>query len=309
MIFNIQKCSIHDGDGLRTLVFFKGCPLQCLWCSNPESQSYEKEIFEIPRKCIKCSACQRICPESAISSAEDDFRIIRESCKKCFKCVDVCYSESKKQVGDEVDIKSLFKEINKDRLFYQMYGGGVTFSGGEPLTFPEHLTEIAEVCKKNGINTSVETCGYGNYEKFKKALPYIDSMFIDIKHMDTNVHKELTGIGNEMILSNIKAISAHGIPITIRTPIVPGYTDSEDNIMAVASFIKDIPNVREYELLAYHNFGNSKYTSLGMRCALEDVIPPSDEKMIALVKLTNQILQPFSKQSFYTKNNKREIIV
>lgn len=307
MIFNIQKCSIHDGDGLRTLVFFKGCPLQCLWCSNPESQSYEKEIVEIPRKCIKCGACHRVCPESAISLENGEFKIGRSFCKKCFKCVDVCYSESKKHVGDEVDIKALFKEINKDRLFYQMYGGGVTFSGGEPLTHPEILTAIAEMCKKNGINTSLETCGYGNYEKFKRALQFIDSMFIDVKHMDTRVHKKLTGVGNEMILSNIKAISGHDIPITIRTPIVPGYNDSTENIMAIASFIKNLPNIREYELLAYHNFGNSKYASLGIRYPLEGVIPPSDEQMMALVRVSNQVLKPFGKQSFYTKDNKREM--
>lgn len=307
MIFNIQKCSIHDGVGLRTLVFFKGCPLHCYWCANPESQSYEKEIMEIPRKCINCGACQNVCPESAISLINGEFKIDRSSCKKCFKCIDICYAESKKLVGYELDVKSLFKEINKDLLFYQIHGGGVTFSGGEPLTQPEFLAEIAEMCKKNGINTSIETCGYGNYEKFKKALPFIDSMFIDIKHMDSSVHKELTGMGNEVILSNIKAISTHDIPITIRTPVVPGYNDSAENIKAIASFIKEIPNIKEYELLAYHGLGTSKYVSLGRTYALKDVMPPSDEQMMELVKLSNQTLRPYDKQAFYTKNNKKEI--
>lgn len=309
MIFNIQKCSIHDGVGLRTLVFFKGCPLNCLWCANPESQSYEKEVMEIPRKCIHCGACQKVCSESAISLTDERFEINRSSCKKCFKCIDVCYAESKKLVGDEKDVQSLFKEINKDRLFYQMNGGGVTFSGGEPLMQPEFLTEIAEMCKKNGISTSIETCGYGNYEKFKEALQFIDSIFIDLKHMDSDIHKKLTGKGNELILRNIKAISTHGIPITIRTPVVPGCNDSVENIKAIASFIKGIPNVIEYELLPYHSLGNSKYASLGIPYALEDVMPPSDNQMIELVKLANQILQPFGRQAFYTKNNKKEIII
>lgn len=308
MIFNIQKCSIHDGEGLRTTVFFKGCPLRCLWCSNPESQSYKKEIMEFPNKCIGCGACEKVCPESAISVIDGEYRIDRNLCTKCFKCTDVCYAEAKEVVGEDMDVETLFKEINKDRLFYQRSGGGVTFSGGEPLTHPDFLAEIAKKCKINGINTSMETCGFGNYEKFKKALPYIDSMFIDVKHMDSDVHKKITGVGNEVILDNIRAISTHGIPIIIRTPVIPGYNDSIDNIEAIALFIKDLQNVQGYELLPYHELGSSKYTSLGVPYELGDVASPAEEKIIELVKQLNCILQPYGKQCYYTKNNKKEII-
>ena len=309
MIFNIQKCSIHDGNGLRTLVFLKGCPLHCLWCANPESQSYEKEIMEIPRKCIHCGACQKVCRQSAISLIDNEFIIDRNLCKKCLKCVDVCYAQSKELAGREMDVDEVFKEIYKDHLYYELYGGGVTFSGGEPLTHPQFLTEIAKKCKRYKINTAIETCGYGEYEKFKEALPYIDSIFFDLKHADSDIHHQLTGAGNETILYNLEAISKHQIPITVRTPIVPRFNDSVANITAIASLIRDIPNVREYELLPYHNLGSGKYVSLGRPYALSDVTPPEDEKIMQLVKLSNQILQPFGKQCFYTKKNKKEIMI
>ena len=203
MIFNIQKCSIHDGNGLRTLVFLKGCPLHCLWCANPESQSYQEEIMEIPRKCIHCGTCQRVCPEAAISLVDGDFVIDRSQCRNCLRCVDVCYAESKELVGREMDADAVFKEIYKDRLYYELYGGGVTFSGGEPLTHPEFLTAITEKCKRFRINTAIETCGFGDYEAFKTALPYIDHIFFDLKHIDSAAHQQLTGAGNEEIIKNL----------------------------------------------------------------------------------------------------------
>lgn len=309
MIFNIQKCSIHDGNGLRTLVFLKGCPLHCLWCANPESQSYQEEIMEVPRKCIHCGACQQVCPESAISLIDNEFIIDRNLCKKCLQCVDVCYAQSKEPAGREMDADAVFKEIYKDHLYYELYGGGVTFSGGEPLTQPELLTEIAKKCRCFKINTAIETCGYGDYEKFKKALPYIDNIFFDLKHIDSDVHRQLTGEGNEVIRYNLESISRHNIPITVRTPVVPGYNDDPANITGIASWIKDIPNVQEYELLPYHNLGSGKYASLGRPYALSDVMPPEDAQIIQLVKLSNQILQPFGKQCFYTKKNKKEITI
>jgi len=309
LIFNIQKCSVHDGSGLRTLVFFKGCPLKCPWCANPESQSYSKEIMEIPRSCIGCGACAQVCPQGAISPVDGEMLINRELCRKCFKCVDVCYAESKKIAGEEMDVDTVFKEVNKDRYFYQQCGGGVTFSGGEPLTQPDFLKELACKCKRNRLNTAIETCGFGSFDSFKEALSYIDSMFIDIKHMDSAVHKRLTGVGNEIILDNIRKISTLGIPITIRTPVIPGCNDSEENIASIADFIKELPNIQEYELLPYHNLGASKYKSLGIPYTLEDVVPPTDDDIIRLVKLANRILQPYGKQCFYTKKNKKEIMI
>lgn len=305
MIFNIQKCSIHDGEGLRTLVFFKGCPLRCKWCSNPESQSYEREIMESPARCIGCGACRAACPQGAISA---DGIIDRSLCDNCMKCTDVCYAESKKIAGKAYTIDELYREIEKDKLFYAMFGGGVTFSGGEPLTHSEYLKDIAEKCHKKGIDVVVESCGCGDFEEFKNTLPYIDSMFMDVKHIDSDVHRELTGAGNELILENIRKISEFGVPITIRTPIIPGYTDSEENIKGIVEFVSSLPSVKEYELLAYHSFGESKYGALGKTYALHDTKTPEDEAMRRLVKIAGSILSKYGKQCCWTKNNNKEVV-
>lgn len=305
MIYNIQKCSIHDGNGLRTLVFLKGCPLRCPWCSNPESQSYQQEIMESPIRCISCGDCKSVCKESAIS---DDYRIDRNLCTNCFKCTDRCYAESKRIVGKNYSIEELYNEIKKDSPFYSIHGGGVTFSGGEPLTQVVYLKEIAKKCHDNGINVVIETCGYGEYDEFKEVLPYVDAMFIDIKHIDSEIHKDLTGMNNELILNNIKLISEFGVPITIRTPIIPGYTDSEDNIKGIAEFISTVPTVKEYELLQYHNFGEPKYSSLGRQYPLKDVVTPTNQNMNDFVRCANQILQKYKKECYWIKNNNKEVI-
>lgn len=303
MIFNVQKCSIHDGEGLRTLVFFKGCPLRCPWCANPESQSFSAEIMEAPAKCIGCKMCYEKCYQNAIDASG---HINRSLCaENCTNCADICYAESKKIIGEEYEVEKLLKEIKKDVPFYNIYGGGVTFSGGEPLMQPEYLTEIARACRKNKINVAVESCGYGRYEAFKYALPYIDSMFMDMKIFNSERHKMVTGIENEEILFNIKKISEQGIPITIRTPIVPGYTDSKDNIIEIAEFIKKLPSVKEYELLFYHNLGSPKYAGLGRKYELEDIVPPSDEDMRKLTISANDVLEASGKECYYMKDNVR----
>lgn len=304
MIFNIQKCSIHDGEGLRTLVFFKGCPLRCPWCANPESQAYHGEISEYPTKCVGCGLCIEKCPQHAIGT---DGKIDRRLCPAdCTVCTGICYAEAKRQIGKTYTIEELFAEIKKDKIFYEMKGGGVTFSGGEPLTHGKYLTQIAQMCKKNGISVCVESCGYSQFETFAEALPYIDAMFLDIKIMDSQRHKAVTGFDNALILENIKRISDFGIPITIRTPVVPGYTNQPENIAGIAEFVKTLPTAKEYELLLYHNLGESKYTALGRTYPLKGVQPPTDEEMLALTKLANSILMPYGKQCFYMKDNKKE---
>ncbi len=301
MIFNIQKCSVHDGDGLRTLVFFKGCPLGCKWCANPESQSFQQEIMESSAKCIGCMRCVKECPEKAVVLTEAGPTIDRKSCVKCFHCTEICYAGAKYVTGKAYTVEELFKEIEKDRMFYSMSSGGVTFSGGEPLVQAEFLTQIAKKCHEEGIHVMLESCGYAEYEKFKTVLPFIDAMFMDLKHIDTEIHRRLTGRGNQLILDNIRKISEFGVPITIRTPIIPGYNDEKLNITGIAEFIKAIPNVREYELLAYHNLGESKYKALGRGYALHDVRPPSEEEMDSLVATAEEVLKGSGKHCFYIK--------
>ncbi len=305
MIFNIQRCSIHDGTGLRTLVFFKGCPLRCKWCANPESQSYETEIMESRIKCVGCGLCRKVCPENAI---RDDGTIDRDLCSGCMKCVDVCYAESKKLTGREYTVETLYQEIQKDKPFYSRFGGGVTFSGGEPLTHGAYLRDIAKLCNEKGIHVMVESCGFGVFEEFKGALPYINAMFMDIKHMNPAVHKELTGVSNERILENIRKISEFGIPLTIRTPIVPNLTGGEENIKAIADFVGKLPTAKEYELLAYHDFGTPKYKSLGRKYELAEVKAPSDETMRELVRSANEVLSKYGKECFWMKNNNKEVV-
>ena len=309
MIFNIQKCSIHDGSGLRTLVFFKGCPLRCKWCANPESQSYEKEIMESPSKCIGCGACMEVCPVSAIKMTEEEGpKIDRTMCRKCFKCTDRCYAGAKYPVGEEYEINEIYRHIDRDRIFYSIKGGGVTFSGGEPLTQPDYLTKIAKKCVESGIDTAIESCGMGTYNKFKTALPYITHVFFDIKHIDSAVHEELTGSGNELILKNLKLIAQHVDYITVRTPVIPGLNDSVENIRGIAEFIKDIPSIKEYELLPYHQFGVNKYKALGKPYELEDVEPPSDDEIRNLTGNANDVLEGSGKECFYTKDNARIVV-
>ena len=301
MIFNIQKCSIHDGSGLRTLVFFKGCPLSCTWCANPESQSFQPEIMESVNKCIGCLRCQKECPAGAIHLNEAGPRIDRSNCQSCFHCTDICYAGAKYVAGKDYTPEELFQQIQKDRIFYSMSGGGVTFSGGEPLCHPVFLLEIAKLCRENGIHVMLESCGHADYGSFAPVLPYVNAMFMDIKHINPEIHRQLTGQDNRRILENVRRIAEFGIPLTIRTPVVPGYTDDPANIRGIAAFIRDIPNVREYELLAYHSLGESKYRALGRDYPLHSLTPPTKEAMYALVDAANQVLTSSGKRCFYTE--------
>lgn len=298
-IFNIQKCSIHDGPGIRTLVFFKGCPLRCKWCANPESQSFGPQIMNMYSRCVSCMMCIDVCEKKCIYKSDSGrYEINYSLCDGCGKCADVCFAEARTLMGRKVTAQELFEEIKKDYGFFNRSGGGVTFSGGEPLMQPEFLEEIAKLCKENGIKTAMESCGCGDIEKFRYAMKYIDFMYFDIKHMDPDVHKKLTGMSNEMILKNLKGINDMGTTeIVIRTPVIPGYNDSDDNIIATAEKLNDLNMVKGYELLAYHNLGENKYDALGRRYELHNVEKPPVEFMNRLVEKANSVLR--NKKCFY----------
>lgn len=296
IVFNVQKCSIHDGSGIRTLVFLKGCPLRCLWCANPESQNPYSELTCNEKKCIACKACIVACPKKCIV---DTSYFDRDVCDNCGDCVDVCYAEAKKITGKEMLSDELIDIIAKDHTYYEHSGGGVTFSGGEPLQSPQFLYECVSKCKELGISAIVETCGYADYAQFSPIIDKLDMIFFDIKHADPKVHKVLTGVSNEKILENLKKINTHKIDIHVRIPIIPGYNDSMDNLKAIANLVAPLQNVKVVELIAYHKLGAYKYQAVGRKYTLEDVIPPSSETMLNYVNELNQILVKVGKKCHF----------
>ncbi len=271
LIFNIQRYSIQDGPGIRTTVFMKGCPLKCIWCANPEGQKPVPEILYDKNKCNKCYQCVNACLHGAISIFQDGFiDINRRICKRCKKypCIDACEEEALKLVGKFVTIEELMQEVEKDSLFYRNSNGGVTLSGGEPTKQFEFILEFFKRCKEKGIHTILDTCGYTSWGSLKKILEYIDLVLYDIKHIDSEKHKKFTGVSNEIILSNAKALLDNNIKTIFRIPIIPGYNDEKENIETIARFLKEIGG-KEVNLLPYHRLGIKKYEKLGINYSLK----------------------------------------
>ena len=303
-IFNIQKCSVRDGRGMRTTVFFKGCGLRCKWCANPEGISFLPEITLNPKNCMGCGGCVKHCPNGATFLDENGMmQFNREKCKACGNCSDWCPTEARKLNGKEYTIEEAFKPIWQDHYYYEMSGGGVTFSGGEAFMQPDFLLALCKKCKTYGINVAIETCGCGDFNKFSPCLDYIDFLYFDVKLMDSDEHYKWTGQHNETILENLKKISNHGNEIIVRTPVIPGINDSEDNIRKTAEFLVTVPTVQKYELLAYHKLGINKYKLLGKQYELDDVTEPTAGELFRLVDVANEVLIPHGKKCFYNKDN------
>lgn len=280
-IFNIQKMSIHDGPGIRTTVFFKGCPLNCLWCSNPESQKLEKEVACFQSRCVNCGYCAKGCPKGLIE-AQPPFEITnREECDLCGICVKECCTNAKKVVGEDYTVEELLKEILKDKSFYDSSGGGVTFSGGEPLMQSAFLIEMLMACKENGLHTAIETTGLTDTDRLLDAAALLDLIFYDVKHMDDKTHRDITGVSNEKILANLAALAKIHANIVVRIPVIPGINDSTENLRKTADYAASL-NIPTIELLPYHNLGEVKYGQLGREYALADTQKPSEEQMNAL---------------------------
>lgn len=296
LIFNIQKCSIHDGPGIRTLVFLKGCPLRCLWCANPESQNPYPELVSNEKKCIGCKACIHICPKKCIVDASYFDRTV---CDSCGVCLEVCHAEAKKIYGKNMSVDELVNIIRKDRVYYINSGGGVTFSGGEPLQSPKFLLECVKKCKDFGILSVVETCGYANYDAFAPVLEHLQLVYFDLKHADPHIHKKLTGVSNEKILKNLIKINEHSVDMQIKIPIIPGHNDDLNNLRALANIVADLSNVKRVELVAYHKLGIYKYKTLGMKYMLNDVESPSAEVMLTHVDELNKILTKAGKKCHF----------
>ena len=275
-VFNIQHYSVHDGPGIRTIVFLKGCPLRCRWCSNPESQNTERELAYNPNKCIgaaECFGCGTVCPSGAIHQAESGkIAIDREKCTACFSCVDKCPSKAMHVFGSMMGIDEILDIVERDSAFYSRSGGGITLSGGEPLRQAEFAAALLKEAKYRRINTAMETCGCADWSKLEEVCRYLDTILFDIKSMDPVKHKLFTGADNDAILDHLPNIrrTFPKLEILVRTPLIPGFNDTPEDIAAIVDFIKDIPGVK-YEPLPYHRMGKSKYEFLGREYPMGDV--------------------------------------
>jgi pyruvate formate lyase activating enzyme len=266
IIVNIQRFSLHDGPGIRTLVFFKGCPLNCRWCANPECISPAPQLGFSKLLCNRCGNCFSACPPGAILAGREGLpEIDRERCTVCGRCVEVCPEKALTIYGREVALEELFEEVCRDRSFYRHSGGGVTVSGGEATLQADYVTALFKLCREAGIETAVETCGCVNPVKFRKVLELTDFVLYDLKLLDDRRHRELTGRSNAPILRNARLVVDRGVPVQFRMPLVPGLNDDPENIKATAGFLQRLnaDACRSIELIPYHRLGVGKYEAIG----------------------------------------------
>jgi pyruvate formate lyase activating enzyme len=278
-LFDVKKFSIHDGPGIRTTVFFKGCTLKCWWCHNPEGQVSEPELTFRPNRCIQCEACVSVCKRGAISMDGDLVSTDREKCALCGACVEVCYAEAREIAGREVTAAQAMAEIERDIAFYEESGGGVTFSGGEPLLQRDFLLALLQACKEKDIHTAVDTCGSSTWETLDSIREHVDLFLYDLKLMDDARHRKFTGVSNEVILRNLQALSQEEHNIILRVPIIPGINDDAENIHQTGAFAAALPHLNRVDLLPYHHIGVEKYNRFDKVYGLPQTGPPSDERM------------------------------
>jgi len=278
IIFNIQRYSIHDGPGIRTTVFLKGCPLNCWWCQNPESQLSGQEMLFWGVRCIGCGACSTICPSNAIQIKNGIPVTEKEKCILCGKCTEKCPALAREMIGKKLTTEEVTKEIEKDLVFYEESGGGVTFSGGEPLGQSEFLEGLLNGCREKKIHTAVDISGYISWRILKKIIPKVDLFLYDLKIMDSERHKKYTGVFNEIILENLKKLSSVHNNIFIRFPVIPGINDDYQNIKETGEFLSSL-KIAQVNILPYHYIGIDKYRRLGRNYKLVTTQPPSEEKL------------------------------
>lgn len=289
IVFNIQKMSIHDGPGIRTTVFLKGCPLKCLWCSNPESQRKELEIACLKKRCIKCGYCAEVCPENIIENGNGYSILDQSKCTLCLKCVDECCTNSKNLIGKSYSGEELLEEILKDKSFYDSSGGGVTFSGGEPFMQADFLIEMLKLCKNSGIHTAIETSGMANKQDVLDASEYLDLIYFDLKHMNDDMHIKLMGVNNKIIHDNLAALALKHHNIIVRIAVIPGLNDSVENIRETAEYAAAL-GIGTLELLPYHSLGENKYEQLGREYSLSKISELSEDDMKQLADEARQVI-------------------
>lgn len=276
LIWDIKKYAIHDGPGIRTNVFFKGCPLRCPWCCNPEAQGSEPEVVHLKENCIHCNRCLAVCPSGAISvDKRGTRRILRSRCNTCGLCAIHCPNQAMNIVGKRMTASEILSEVLRDAVFYERSGGGLTLTGGEPLAQPDFVCELLRQYKieERGAHAAIETCGFVPWSDLRHILEYTDLVLYDIKHMDAQKHLRSTGVNNKLILQNAQRIAESGVRLVIRFPLIPGFNDTEENIRRTADFARQLPGVEELDLLPYHRLGESKYRRLGRKYQLSRARP------------------------------------
>lgn len=282
LITSLQRFSVNDGPGFRTNVFLKGCPLKCKWCHNPETQSFRPEIYWKKRSCVQCGACYDACPEEAIrlpisyeqATAEnsDYYKIYYGKCNFCMKCVDICKYSALEKVGEPLSIKEIIEEVEKDRLFYNNSNGGLTISGGEPLAHSEFSLSLLDAAIENDLHVCVDTSGFGKWEVLEQFAEKADIILFDIKHINPQIHKTITGVENDTILENLKRLSQTDTEIWIRILVIPGYSDTADYHKQLSGFLKNLPRkIDRIDILPYHNWCEDKYSWLGKTWEMGDV--------------------------------------
>lgn len=280
-VFNIQKYSIHDGPGIRTTVFLKGCPLACLWCHNPESIAPRPEIIFWDNKCISCGDCVKTCPQKAMQVVEQTVKREAVNCIGCEACTEVCPTGAIEQVGRKMTKAEVLEEIEKDRVFYEESGGGVTFSGGECLMQPEFLMGLLTACKARGLHTALDTSGYASWQTIAGLKDTVDLFLYDLKLMDEEQHRKYTGVSNKLILENLQKLAESGKLIWIRVPVIPEINDDDANLQAMGTFLHSL-QIRDVFLLPYHSIAANKYARLGKNYQLSALTPPSQQQMEAM---------------------------
>ncbi len=280
-VTSIQKYSIHDGDGIRTTVFFKGCPLSCVWCHNPETQSYGREVLQDLERCVGCRSCMNVCPNHAIYEDGEKVATDREACKNCGTCIDYCNLNLREVVGKEYTVDELVKLLKKDEMFYEESGGGVTLSGGEVMTSDmDYVEELVKKLHRMGITVTIDTCGYAPYDNFKKVLPYVDTFLYDIKTMDSHIHKEYIGVDNKLILENLENLSRDGARIYIRIPVIKEVNGTKEALNDIIEYLgENNIHAAQINLLPYHNTGAGKYGKLGKEYKGTALHAPLKEEM------------------------------
>lgn len=291
-VFNIQRFSTEDGPGIRTTVFFKGCPMRCKWCSNPESQSPALQLACRDSLCIGCGSCIAVCPAKAITPGRDlteaKIHIDRELCRSCGACVKECPAGAMKFYGRIVTLDDVFDEVNSDAAYYANSQGGVTASGGEAMLQADFVGALFQRCRLAGIHTALDTCGYFDSSAFGKVSDWVNLVLFDLKFMDCEKHKRYTGVPNDIILQNARLISRLGIQMIIRVPLIPSINDSEENLTQTARFAAGLESRPSVNLLPYHNYGENKYKMLNMAYQLGGLAAPSEVHMMKCAEIFKQ---------------------